>query len=109
MSPQIPLKALTTIDGIRMASLQDIAAMKINAISNRGRKKDFWDYAALLRYFTTEKMLSFFHSKYPNANAWHAERSLSFFDDADNDPDPQDLSDRTWPEIKRTVSQSLQI
>lgn len=35
------IRAAGTIDGIRMASLDDIAAMKINAISRGGRKKDF--------------------------------------------------------------------
>lgn len=103
------VKPLDTIDGIRMASLEDVAAMKINAISNRGSKKDFWDYAALLTYFTTEDMLSFFQAKYFGANAWHAEKSLSFFDDAEIEPDPKDLWGRTWQEIKRIVSQSLKI
>ena len=103
------LQPLDNIDDIRMASLEDIAAMKINSISNRGSKKDFWDYAALLAYFTTEEMLSFFQAKYSGANAWHAERSLSFFDDAENEPDPKDLSDRTWQEIKRIITQSLKM
>ena len=103
------LQPLDNIDDIRMASLEDIAAMKINSISNRGSKKDFWDYAALLTCFTTEEMLSFFQAKYSGANAWHAERSLSFFDDAENEPDPKDLSNRTWQEIKRIITQSLKM
>ena len=92
-----------------ITELKDIAAMKINAISNRGAKKDFWDYAALLSCFTGEAMLSFYEAKYPSANAWHAEKSLSFFDDAENEPDPRDLSGRTWPEIKQIISQSLKM
>ena len=103
------LEPIEKIDGIRMAGLKDIAAMKINAISNRGSKKDFWDYAALLTYFTTEEMLAFFETKYPGANAWHAEKSLSFFDDAENEPNPKDLSSRTWHEIKQIIDQSLKI
>ncbi len=103
------LEPIIQIDGIRMAGLKDIAAMKINAISNRGAKKDFWDYAALLSHFTTQEMLSFFQSKYPAANAWHAEKSLSFFDDSESDPDPRDLSGRTWHEIKQIISQSLKM
>lgn len=31
------------IDGIRLASIDDIVAMKIDTISRGGRKKDFWD------------------------------------------------------------------
>ncbi len=103
------LEPIEQIDGVRMAGLKDIAAMKINAISKRGAKKDFWDYAALLSYFTTEEMLSFFQTKYPAANVWHAEKSLSFFDDSESDPDPKDLSGRTWHEIKQSVLRSLKM
>ncbi|MDZ7608185.1 MAG: nucleotidyl transferase AbiEii/AbiGii toxin family protein [Cyclobacteriaceae bacterium] len=35
-------------DGIRMATLKDIAAMKLNAITGRGTKKDFVDISFLL-------------------------------------------------------------
>lgn len=31
------------IDGIRMAAVEDVIAMKMNVISHGGRKKDFWD------------------------------------------------------------------
>lgn len=51
------IRAAGTIDGIRMASLDDIAAMKINAISRGGRKKDFWDVHKLLERYTIGDML----------------------------------------------------
>ena len=43
------LNPFEEIDGIRIFSCEDIAAMKLNAITNRGCKKDFWDYADLLK------------------------------------------------------------
>ena len=46
-------------DGLRMASLQDIAAMKMQAIVNNKRKKDFWDIYELLDYFTLEELIQF--------------------------------------------------
>jgi predicted nucleotidyltransferase component of viral defense system len=46
-------------DGLRMASLQDIAAMKMQAIVNNKRKKDFWDIHELLDYFTLEEMIQY--------------------------------------------------
>ena len=52
--------------GIRMFSCEDIAAMKLNAITNRGCKKDFWDYAELLKTYSRDEMLSFFARKYQN-------------------------------------------
>lgn len=36
------------IDGIRLASIDDIVAMKIDTISRGGRKKDFWDIHKLM-------------------------------------------------------------
>jgi predicted nucleotidyltransferase component of viral defense system len=46
-------------DGLRMASLKDISAMKMQAITNNKRKKDFWDIHELLEYFTLEQMILF--------------------------------------------------
>lgn len=51
------------IDGIRMASLEDIAAMKIDAISRGGRKKDFWDIHKLLEIFSLNDMLEYHKKK----------------------------------------------
>ncbi len=110
MTHQYPLlEPLEKKDTIRMANLKDIAAMKINAIANRGSKKDFWDFAALLDFFPAEDMLSFFQSKYSHANVWHAEKSLSYFDDADLEPDPNDITGKTWEGIKQSINRSLKV
>ena len=97
------------IDGIRLASLPDIAAMKLNAIANRGGKKDFWDYAELLSHFTRDEMLQFYATKYTRDNLWYVEKSLSYLDDAESDPTPLDLRGRTWEQIKHIVQNSNQI
>ena len=46
-------------DGLRLASVQDIAAMKMQAIVNSKRKKDFWDIHELLEHFTLEELIQF--------------------------------------------------
>ena len=46
-------------DGLRLASAQDIAAMKMQAIVNSKRKKDFWDIHELLEHFTLEELIKF--------------------------------------------------
>lgn len=72
------------IDGIRIASLEDIAAMKLNAISGNGsRIKDFVDIAFLSGYMTLSDMLSHYEKKYPNINGVMALKSLCYFDDID--------------------------
>ena len=70
------IASIDCFNGIRMAGLADIAAMKLNAIASRGSKKDFWDYAYLLEHFSAERMLEFFEKKYQLADVWHVEKSL---------------------------------
>ncbi|MCC5850725.1 MAG: nucleotidyl transferase AbiEii/AbiGii toxin family protein [Verrucomicrobia bacterium] len=98
---QYPLiESVETVEGIRIASLKDLAAFKGNAIANRGAKKDFWDIHALLKRFSREELLSFCGEKYRGESVWNLEKSLVYFDDADLDPDPRDLQEITWAQIK---------
>lgn len=91
------------VEGVRMAGLKDIAAMKLNAIANRGSKKDFWDLNALFDHFTLGEMLEFFAMKYTEENVWYVEKSLSYFEDADLEPSPRDLRGEDWSGIKANV------
>lgn len=97
------LAGIDAIEGIWMLSLEDVAAMKLNAIANRGSKKDFWDFAELLNHFSRDEMLDFYAKKYPGDSLWNIGRSLSYFDDAEGQPDPRDLRGRNWDEVKRII------
>ncbi len=98
------LEDIVEIEGIRMLSLVDISAMKLNAIAGRGSKKDFWDLAFLLDCFSLKEMLSFFSRKYSNANLWHLEKSLTFFDDADEELIELNVVKMiTWQEVKAKI------
>ena len=93
---------------IRLAGLKDLAAMKLNAVTNRGTKKDFWDIAALLDTFTLKQMLDFYRFKYPNSNSWQAEKSLTYFNDADNeDTTVLDLKGQNWENVKNKIRISV--
>lgn len=71
-------------DGIRIASLEDIAAMKLNAITGSGtRMKDFVDIAFLSGRMTLSFMLDCYEKKYPDINGVMALKSLCYFDDID--------------------------
>lgn len=91
------------VDGLRLLPVEDIAAMKLNAIANRGSKKDFYDIFELLQHFQREQLLEFYTRKYPRGSAWNVEKSLTYFDDAEAEPDPVDLSGRSWDQIKAGV------
>lgn len=64
--PHHLIKPIEIIDGIRMYSSEDIAAMKINAILGRGAKKDFWDLVELLKYFSLKQIVEFHRKKFPD-------------------------------------------
>ena len=86
--------------------MEDCAAMKLNAIANRGCKKDFWDCAELLRTFSRDELLGFCAGKYANDSLWNVEKSLVYFDDAEGEPDPRDLRGQTWEDIKQIIRQA---
>lgn len=94
------LYPIQKVQNIQIFSLQDIAAMKLNAIANRGCKKDFYDVHALLTRFSIQELLTFFEKKYPQSNSYAVVKSLVYFADADIEPEPISLVDTTWDEIK---------
>jgi hypothetical protein len=94
-------------DGIRMVGLKDIAAMKMNAIAGRGSKKDFIDVYYLLQYFTLEVMIDLYLQKYSNGSEFLVRKSLTFFDDAEEEEMPVMLGDISWDRIKERVLEVL--
>lgn len=73
-----------TIEGIRLLSIEDIAAMKLNVIAGDGtRAKDFIDIYFILKQFTLPQILDFYSTKYSTRNRFHILKSLSYFDDID--------------------------
>ena len=91
-------------EGLRMLAVEDIAPMKLDAISGRGSKKDFYDVYYLLQYFTLDEMFGLYLEKYPHQTTFHVLRSLAYFNDAENDPDPF-IMDTTvkWQQVKNGI------
>ena len=89
------------MDGVRLAAVEDIIAMKMNVISHGGRKKDFWDIHMLLEQFPLEDMLAFHARRYE----WEhdPQEILAKFIDfsvADTEFPPVCLLQKDWDEIK---------
>lgn len=95
------------VDGIRLASRVDIAAMKISAIVNRGTKKDFIDLYFLLKEFSLRHILNLYMQKYPDGSEFIAIKSLSYFEDAEQDPMPYMFDDVSWEEIKSVIKSAV--
>jgi hypothetical protein len=90
-------------DGLRLAGVRDIAAMKLAAVTGRGTKKDFVDVYFLLKQFTLSQMISWYTRKFPDATPFMVVKSLVYFDDADQDPEPVRMIPVEWEEIKRVM------
>ena len=89
-------------------SLNDIVAMKLNAITGRGKKKDFFDLYFLLKHFTMKELLNLYMEKYPHQTTFHVVRSLVYFVDAEEDPDPFVFDDKTtWSEVKSSIEKEI--
>ncbi|MEQ1796958.1 MAG: nucleotidyl transferase AbiEii/AbiGii toxin family protein [Lacibacter sp.] len=88
---------------VRMASLKEIAAMKIGAITARGKKRDFIDLYCLLDHFTLPEILDAFLTKYKNSTPELAIRSLFYFEDAETDIEPKCFFPYNWKNIKEKI------
>jgi hypothetical protein len=88
----------------RLASLEDLACMKLSAIGGRGAKKDFIVIYALGRTrFSLADMLSLYQRKYSVQDVGHIVMSLTYFDDAEAEETPEMLWDVGWAEIRGTI------
>ncbi len=101
------LKDSIVEDGVRLAQLEDIAAMKLEAITNRGSKKDFLDIAFLLELFSLREMLGFYQEKYSAGVNLLVLRSLVYYDDAEDDPMPVMLKPMEWETAKESIRQAV--
>ena len=88
---------------VPLASLADIAAMKLIAASHRPAKRDYIDIFYLLGKFDLGKMFSFAYQKYPNFNSHLSLRALTYFEDLE-DPNQRSIKvldpDFSWQKAK---------
>ena len=94
-------------DGIRLADVKDIAAMKVAAIIGRGTKKDFIDMNRLLQIFSLKEILDMYMQKYPDGSLFIAIKSLSYFEDAESDPMPFMFDDTDWGVVKANIREAI--
>lgn len=111
ISHQYPwIKDTFTEEGIRMAGMEDIVAMKLNAIVGNGsRIKDYADIAFLSAHFSLQQMLDFFEKKYPHNNSVIALKSLCYFQDINFDVDVQyQKQEIEWKQIESRIIEMVQ-
>ena len=87
-----------------LASPLDLAAMKLVAVAQRGSKKDFVDiYALGQQQFSLAEMLQAYQEKYDVDDIARILCSLTYFDDADQEPNPLLQGDFSWDDCKQTI------
>lgn len=104
--PYVWLSSPNHIEDLSLADDQDIAAMKIAAITGRGSKKDFYDLNLLLSQFNIHQIMKFYETKFPDGAVFLALKSLIYFDDAEQEPELQLLSNISWDEVKQNIRQA---
>ena len=90
-----------------LAAPEDIAAMKLEAVSGRGSKKDFTDIYFLLKKFTLLEMVKLYKMKYEVESEFMVLRSLAWFTDAENDEMPDMIKDISWNTVKEEIRTAL--
>jgi predicted nucleotidyltransferase component of viral defense system len=103
--PHLPIAPIETERGIRFYSSADIAAMKIQAILGRGKKKDFWDLYELLQHFSLQQIIDWHKQKFPNQMlAISIPHAITYFVDAEESDTPLSFKKQTWQGVKKGIS-----
>lgn len=103
------LRPAVMSDGIRIADIPDIAAMKLAAATNRGTRKDFVDVYFLLQRYSLRQLLDWYAEKYPDGNEYLVLRSLVYFEDAEMEPMPNMVTPVEWDKVKELIEESVRI
>jgi hypothetical protein len=96
-------------DSIKMASIEEIIAMKLDVIQRGGRKKDFWDLHELFENYNLAQMLALHEQRYPYSH----DRELIInnftnFNFADDEFNPICFRGKYWEFIKEDIEEIIE-
>lgn len=106
---QYPLKLLVRTIGPALASIEDIAAMKLLSISSRATKRDYIDIYFLLKEFELKKLFALVRKKYSQFNPYFALRALTYFEDIKESRGRIKIFDKkiTWEQVKKGIFEKV--
>lgn len=95
-------------DNIRMATIEEIIAMKLDVVQRGGRKKDFWDLHELFENYSLTQMLDLHEQRYPYTH----DRDLIIqnftnFSIADDEFNPICFKGKYWEFIKEDIEEII--
>lgn len=93
---------LVNAETARLASIEDIALMKLDALLARAARKDFYDLYFICQQIPLPSILALAPQKYPFVRDFETQtvKRLVYFESAEQDTDPQLLSPVRWQEVK---------
>lgn len=94
---------MSELAGVRVASLADVALMKIDALSGRGARRDFIDLYVIAQQIPLETLMELGQHKYPRYRDFrlNALAAITQFETAEEDADPILLQPIEWNEVKQ--------
>jgi hypothetical protein len=103
-----PLVTTTVlVDGVPLASVEEIGAMKLAAIIDRGTRKDLIDLYYILQVVNLDKIFEVAAIKYAKIGTFavSATRAMAYFNEADALPMPRMLDKTPWPRMKKLLNE----
>lgn len=96
------LEDLLMFNQIPVASLPDLAAMKLSTILSRGTKRDLIDIYFLAKKYGLKELFKFYDKKFGNLSDREVmiKKALIYFEEADEDEMPDILVPTDWKKIK---------
>lgn len=103
------IRPLISFQSVELASPEDIAAMKMEAILDRGLKRDFIDIYFLIKKYGLKEVLIFVEEKYPETfNEYRYLIAVTYFEDAEKSEQGRKriyvYSGVSWTTVKRFLS-----
>jgi predicted nucleotidyltransferase component of viral defense system len=103
---------LTILEKIKIASIKDIAAMKIIAIAQRGTQRDFVDIYYLLQKHNVLEILRWVNEKYPEISIPLYLKALVYFKDAEENKESKKRikifdNDFNWKKAKKFIEKQI--
>ncbi|WP_285060081.1 nucleotidyl transferase AbiEii/AbiGii toxin family protein [Pedobacter ginsengisoli] len=95
-------------EDVRMATVEEIIAMKLDVVQRGGRKKDFWDLHELLGAYSINEMILLHNQRFEwTHNGSAILENFTDFTEADIEPDPICLLDKQWEFIKADIEAAV--
>lgn len=101
------IRPLVKTEHVDLASVEDIGAMKMVAISQRGKRRDFLDVYVLAKIYGLAELVSWTRKKYRSIDSYIILKGLTYFEDADNDASARGFGlfkPVEWKKVKKYIS-----